>query len=112
MESCLKVVESVDCGLFFRYNSCIRWKCFFRRKTVKEVSQVAKKGRLVFRTDRCKGCELCVNACPMKILKLDDEAVNIKGYHPISVTDPDKCIACASCAMMCPDGIINVYVEE
>lgn len=48
----------------------------------------------------------------MKILKLDDEAVNRKGYHPISVTDPDKCIACASCAMMCPDGIINVYVEE
>ena len=112
MESRLKVVESVDCGLFFRYNSYIWWKCFFRRKTVKEVSQVAKKGRLVFRTYRCKGCELCVNACPMKILKLDDEAVNIKGYHPISVTDPDKCIACASCAMMCPDGIINVYVEE
>ena len=60
----------------------------------------------------CVGCELCVNACPMKILKLDDEAVNRKGYHPISITDPDKCIACASCALMCPDGIINVYVEE
>ena len=67
---------------------------------------MAKKGKLVFRTDRCKGCELCVNACPMKILKLDDEAVNRKGYHPISITDP------ASCALMCPDGIINVYVEE
>lgn len=105
-------LQSVDCCAFFRYNMCIGWKCFFRRKTVKEVSQVAKKGRLVFRADRCKGCELCVNACPMKILKLDDEAVNRKGYHPISVTDPDKCIACASCAMMCPDGIINVYVEE
>ena len=91
---------------------CIGWTCFFRRKTVKEVSQVAKKGKLVFRADRCKGCELCVNACPMKILKLDAVAVNRKGYHPISVTDPDKCIACASCALMCPDGIINVYVEE
>ena len=29
--------------------------------------------------------------------------VNRKGYHPISVTDPDKCIACASCALMCPE---------
>ena len=73
---------------------------------------MAKKGKLVFRADRCKGCELCVNACPMKILKLDDVAVNRKGYHPISVTDPDKCIACASCALMCPDGIIEDYVEE
>ena len=73
---------------------------------------MAKKGKLVFSADRRKGCELCVNACPMKILKLEDVAVNRKGYHPISVTDPDKCIACARCALMCPDGIINVYVEE
>jgi len=48
----------------------------------------------------------------MHILKLDEVAVNRKGYHPISVIDADKCIGCASCAMMCPDGIINVYVEE
>ena len=44
MESRLKVVESVDCGLFFRYNNYIRWKWFSRRKTVKEVSQVAMNG--------------------------------------------------------------------
>ncbi|MEA5142306.1 MAG: 4Fe-4S binding protein [Oscillibacter sp.] len=73
---------------------------------------MAKKGKLEFRADRCKGCELCVTACPMHILKLDDVVVNRKGYHPISVIDADKCIGCASCAMMCPDGIINVYVEE
>lgn len=73
---------------------------------------MAKKGKLVFRADRCKGCELCVTACPMHILKLDDVVVNKKGYHPVSVIDADKCIGCASCAMMCPDGIINVYVEE
>jgi 2-oxoglutarate ferredoxin oxidoreductase subunit delta len=73
---------------------------------------LAKKGKLVFREDRCKGCELCVSVCPMHILKLDDVKVNRKGYHPVSVTEPDKCIGCASCAMMCPDGIINVYVEE
>ena len=73
---------------------------------------MARKGKLVFRTDRCKGCELCVQACPMHILALDEVAVNRKGYHPISCIDPEKCIGCASCALMCPDGIINVYIEE
>jgi len=108
MESRLKVVESVDCGLFFRYNSYIRWKWFFRRKTVKEVSQVAKKGRLVFRTDRCKGCELCTTVCPKHIVAIDQAVINRKGYHPAHVTDISQCIACASCAKICPDSIITV----
>lgn len=69
------------------------------------------KGRLEFRTDRCKGCELCVSVCPKKILELDKVNVNKKGYHPISVTNMDECIACANCALMCPDGVINVYSE-
>ncbi len=69
------------------------------------------KGRLVFRSDRCKGCELCVSVCPKQILKLDEENVNVKGYHPVTVTDENECIGCASCALMCPDGIINVYAE-
>ena len=43
---------------------------------------MTKRGKLVLRTDRCKGCELCVSACPMKILQLDSVAVNRKGYHP------------------------------
>lgn len=69
------------------------------------------KGKLKFRADRCKGCELCVSVCPKGILALDVENVNRKGYHPVTVTNEEECIACASCAMMCPDGIINVYSE-
>lgn len=69
------------------------------------------KGKLKFRADRCKGCELCVSVCPKGILALDVENVNRKGYHSVTVTNEEECIACASCAMMCPDGIINVYSE-
>ena len=69
------------------------------------------KGKLKFRADRCKGCELCVSVCPKGILALDVENVNRKGYHSVTVTNEEECIACVSCAMMCPDGIINVYSE-
>ncbi len=70
------------------------------------------KGKLLLRTNRCKGCELCISVCPKKILELDKIHVNSKGYHPIHITKPEECIGCASCALMCPDGVINVYTEK
>ena len=66
------------------------------------------KGKVTFDYKRCKGCELCVAYCPTKILYLDKERINKKGYHLISVSDPEKCIGCSFCAMMCPDSIITV----
>ena len=66
---------------------------------------------LTFDRDRCKGCELCIAACPNKILALDLETVNKKGYHPAGVTDISLCIACASCARICPDSVITVEKE-
>lgn len=66
------------------------------------------KGRLIFAEDRCKGCGLCVAACPLKILSLDESRVNKKGYHPVHEEKKDKCIACTNCAVMCPDCIITI----
>ncbi len=66
------------------------------------------KGIVSFQEDRCKGCALCVNACPKSIVVLDTRRMNAKGYHPATITDPEKCIACGFCAMMCPDVVITV----
>lgn len=66
---------------------------------------------LTFDRDRCKGCELCIAACPRQILALDQSAVNKKGYHPAGVTDLSRCIACACCARICPDSVITVEKE-
>ncbi len=57
--------------------------------------------------DRCKGCGLCTTACPKKILVMGKQ-MNIKGYYPVTVSDPEQCIACAMCARMCPDCAIQV----
>ena len=64
--------------------------------------------KVTFATDVCKGCGLCVDACPKKIIALKADVLNKKGYHPAGITDQDKCIACAMCALMCPDVVIKV----
>ncbi len=66
------------------------------------------KGIVAFNQDICKGCGLCVAACPVKILGMDTKSINAKGYHPTTVMDKDKCIGCGNCAIMCPDSVITV----
>ena len=64
--------------------------------------------KVTFRIERCKGCGLCLSVCPKKIIAIDENTLNAKGYHPAGVTDPEKCIGCAFCATMCPDCVITV----
>lgn len=65
--------------------------------------------RVTFREERCKGCGLCIQVCPVKIIAFGDK-LNVKGYHPAGVTEENmtKCIGCASCGKMCPDVVIKV----
>jgi len=58
----------------------------------------------------CKGCVLCVNACPMQILSMSKE-INLKGYFFATLTEPTKCIGCRICAIMCPDVAIEVHTH-
>ncbi len=64
--------------------------------------------KLTFKTDLCKGCGLCVEACPKKILTLSKDKINQKGHSPVEIINQDECIGCAFCATMCPDCIITV----
>jgi 2-oxoglutarate ferredoxin oxidoreductase subunit delta len=64
---------------------------------------------LAIRTDRCKGCEICVGACPHGVLELDTAIVNPLGYHPVRLTDATACTSCAICARVCPDAVFTVY---
>ena len=56
----------------------------------------------------CKGCALCVSACPKNILKISETEMNEKGYFVMEIVEPAKCIGCASCAVTCPDCVIEV----
>jgi len=59
----------------------------------------------------CKGCGLCVRACPKGVLALSKTKLNAKGYHPAEAVNPEECIGCASCARTCPDVAIRIERE-
>ncbi len=59
----------------------------------------------------CKGCDLCVNACPQEVLSLDMEHLTPKGYHPAHLIR-EGCTGCAICAIVCPEAALTVYREK
>jgi len=57
--------------------------------------------------EKCKGCGLCIEFCPRKVLGFSKDITNKKGYSP-AVPLTENCVGCASCAKMCPDSVITV----
>jgi 2-oxoglutarate ferredoxin oxidoreductase subunit delta len=66
------------------------------------------KGKIVINQEACKGCELCISFCPLKLISLSDK-INASGYIPARYEDKGECTACASCALVCPEVAIEVY---
>ncbi len=86
------MVETISAG-----RPAIRWQAPFRP--------------LEIASDRCKGCGLCVEACPKHVLELDMSIVNGLGYHPVQLLDAAACTSCALCARVCPDAVFAVYAR-
>ena len=70
------------------------------------------KGMVTIEADRCKGCAICVDACPEDILVLSTAVFNKKGYRPIEVTEMERCTGCTLCAIVCPDVVFTVYRQR
>lgn len=68
------------------------------------------KGRIEVNEAYCKGCELCVNACPQDVLALSTDRITPKGYHPAEL-EKEGCTGCGICALVCPEAAIVVYRE-
>ncbi len=65
------------------------------------------RGSVEMNSDECKGCGLCVEACPPKVLRLTD-GLNRYGYHTAQYLGA-KCTGCGICFFVCPEpGAITV----
>lgn len=65
-------------------------------------------GFVAIDVERCKGCELCIPACPFDVLSMSDER-NGHGYR-FPVLAPG-CTGCKVCNEVCPDFVFTVFRE-
>jgi 2-oxoglutarate ferredoxin oxidoreductase subunit delta len=61
----------------------------------------AIRGVVFIAKERCKGCELCIEFCPTRVLSRSDD-FNAKGYH-YPVVSNGTCINCRLCLTVCPE---------
>ena len=63
---------------------------------------------VVINEEECKGCALCIEACPVNVL-FQQSKLNSMGYHPAGYTG-EGCTGCGVCFYACPEpGAITVY---
>ncbi len=66
------------------------------------------RGNVAINTEECKGCGLCVESCPSKVLELAPD-LNAYGVHP-AVYKGENCNGCGICFYCCPEpGAITVF---
>ncbi|MBT4714894.1 MAG: ferredoxin family protein, partial [Candidatus Marinimicrobia bacterium] len=66
------------------------------------------RGLVAVNIEECKGCNLCIVACPVDVLHLAN-SFNTHGYSPAEY-DGEGCTGCGICFYACPEpGAITVY---
>ena len=73
------------------------------------MTATVSRGTVTIATDRCKGCELCIPACPPRVLRMST-ARNEQG-HRYPLLEPG-CTGCGACLLVCPDFCFEVYRYE
>ncbi|MCF7928787.1 MAG: 4Fe-4S dicluster domain-containing protein [Spirochaetales bacterium] len=75
------------------------------------MAQTSEGNYIVINPDECKGCRLCIEACPFQCIVIGSD-INSLGYQYAKFEKPD-CTACGLCFYACPEpGAITVYKAE
>ena len=60
---------------------------------------VESRGTITVAVDRCKGCELCIPACPPQVLRMSTDRNELGVPYPELLPG---CTGCGACVHVCP----------
>ena len=66
-------------------------------------------GWITILEDQCKGCNYCIEFCPVEALKVSVE-FNRHGYYYPVIQTPGECVNCGYCQLLCPD--FSIWSEK
>ena len=70
------------------------------------MTTIKSRGTITIDTDTCKGCELCIPACPPQVLRMS------VAHNELGVPYPELlpgCTGCGACLLVCPDFCFEVF---
>jgi 2-oxoglutarate ferredoxin oxidoreductase subunit delta len=70
------------------------------------VTTILTRGTVTIDVEGCKGCELCIPACPPKVLTMSTD-VNAMGFRFPELHA--GCTGCRACLDVCPDFVFEIY---
>jgi 2-oxoglutarate ferredoxin oxidoreductase subunit delta len=70
------------------------------------MTTITSRGTVRIDLEACKGCELCITACPPRVLGMAED-LNRAGFH-YPLLEPG-CTGCAACLFVCPDFCFEVF---
>ncbi|GAB4266641.1 4Fe-4S ferredoxin [Thermincola ferriacetica] len=65
-----------------------------------------EKGKFNLYPGLCKGCGLCIEKCPVKVIEWSKQ-LGFLGT-PAVLPRMDGCIVCGTCQTVCPDAAIHI----
>lgn len=74
--------------------------------------------KVIIHEETCKGCGLCVDACPRGVLAINKERINQKGYNPVHPVNPgvlqqtEKSVLFFSCQQMLRPITLTLYSKS
>ena len=71
------------------------------------VGDVVVRGTVLIDVEGCKGCDLCIEACKPRVLKMTTDRTNATGFRFPELLP--GCTGCRACADVCPDFCFQVY---
>ncbi len=70
------------------------------------LAEHERTGTVTIATERCKGCELCIPACPPRVLHMSTQRNALGVPYPELLPG---CTACGACLLVCPDFCFEVF---